>query len=263
MLTKNEADVVAYSIREAMKWADFVYVYDNGSTDGTWEVVQSLQSERVIAWKQHHKSFCEGLRADVFNEFSHRAKEGDWWFKLDADDFYAPELKQQLAQIPKGYDMVWTITLDFQITREDLKTIDFASPIETVLHHLRYYQLAFSEPHGFRHRKRLLWSPEKSWPTHAGVVASFRPLTKHYPHRSPQQIQTRLDIRRAARAQGFIGWDHASQVSWAEKIADRARCQFDDGSGHYPVDETRIPRHIEPPARRLLKLLMHRTGVWP
>ena len=35
VLTKNEADVVGYCLREAAKWADYIYVYDGASTDST------------------------------------------------------------------------------------------------------------------------------------------------------------------------------------------------------------------------------------
>ncbi|MBC8002845.1 MAG: glycosyltransferase family 2 protein [Opitutaceae bacterium] len=263
MLTKNEADVIAYCLQEASKWADFIYIYDNESTDGTWEIVQALKSERIIPWKQHNKIYSDGIRADVFNEFRRFAQEGDWWLKLDADDFYLPEFKQQLDHVPAGHDMVWTVTLDFHITNKDLAGVDFEAPIAEVLANLKYYKAGYSEPHCFRHRQRLSWTSATSWPKHAGVAARIRPLLKHYPHRTPKQIQMRLDLRRAVRAKGFNGWDHASQVTWQEKIVDHSECLVDDGSGHYSFDESKLPQHIEPLPRRLCKMLMHRTGIWP
>src|SRR5277367_5352236 len=66
-LCKNEADVIGACLREAVQWADFIYVYDGGSTDGTWEVVRSLNHPRIIPWKQDGKVFKEGLQAEVFN----------------------------------------------------------------------------------------------------------------------------------------------------------------------------------------------------
>ena len=61
MLTKNEADVIACCLQAALKWADFIYIYDNYSTDGTWEILQSLQSERIIPWKQHNQNYSDAL----------------------------------------------------------------------------------------------------------------------------------------------------------------------------------------------------------
>jgi hypothetical protein len=48
-----------------------------------------------------------------------------------------------------------------------------------------------------------------------------------------------------------------------EKIANRSDCQLDDGSGKVIVDESKIPRHIEPYPNRLLKLILHGAGIWP
>ena len=89
MLVKNEADIVKSVILDAKKWADRIFIMDNGSTDGTWEITQSLADDIVVPWKQDFRPYSNGLRADVFNEFRHEAKDGDWWcFKLDADEFY-------------------------------------------------------------------------------------------------------------------------------------------------------------------------------
>lgn len=44
MLVKNEADIVKSVILDAKKWADRIFILDNGSTDGTWEIIQSLGS---------------------------------------------------------------------------------------------------------------------------------------------------------------------------------------------------------------------------
>ena len=41
-LVKNEADVIRQSLVAATAWADAIYVYDNGSDDDTWAIVQEL-----------------------------------------------------------------------------------------------------------------------------------------------------------------------------------------------------------------------------
>jgi hypothetical protein len=68
-LTKNEEDVVCYCLTEAAQWADHIYVYDTGSTDATWDIVKSLESDEIVPWKHDGKVFSEGLRAEVFNEY--------------------------------------------------------------------------------------------------------------------------------------------------------------------------------------------------
>ncbi len=263
-LTKNEEDIVGHCLREAARWADHIYVYDGASSDATWDIVRSLESSKIVAWKQDGKVFSEGLRAEVFNEFRHLSREGDWWLQLNVDEFYLGNyLRETLIQIPDGHDFVWGIPIEYYLTWKDLQTLDFTLPVEQLLPKLRWYRIDWSEPRCFRHRQRLVWKPEWSWPLHPGVVAMQRIMFKHYPLRSPKQIQARLDTRIDNRQRGFPGWAHAAQASWREKIVDASTCKFDDGSGHYSFDESALPRHVEPGPRRFIKSLMHRSGIWP
>ena len=263
-LTKNEEDVVRYCITEAAHWADYIYIYDGGSIDSTWDIVKSLEFKKVIPWKQDGKVFTEGLRAEVFNEFRHLSEEGDWWLQLNVDEFYpVGYLQNVLASIPRNYDFVWGIPVEYYLTWRDLKTLDFSLPAELLLPKLRFYKIDWSEPRCFRYRKRLVWSPEEAWPRHPGLVALQRIMFKHYPLRSPRQIQMRLNTRIDNRRRGFPGWEHAAQSSWREKIVDKSTCMYDNGSGQYVFDETALPRHVEYGVRRFVKTFMHRSGIWP
>ena len=92
MLVKNEVDIVGYVLKEAEKWADKIFILDNGSTDGTWELIQSMKNDVITPCKQYFGDSHNGLRADVYNEFKHLSKPGDWWcYKCDADEVYAED----------------------------------------------------------------------------------------------------------------------------------------------------------------------------
>ena len=52
MLVKNEADIVGSVLKDAQKWADKIFILDNGSTDGTWEIIQSLKNDIITQCKQ-------------------------------------------------------------------------------------------------------------------------------------------------------------------------------------------------------------------
>ena len=97
---------------------------------------------------------------------------------------------------------------------------------------------------------------------HVGVVAKERIVFQHYPFRSPQQIQTRLDVRRENRARGFEGWDHAKEENWRHKIVKAEGLNFDDGGPFIGIDEGKMPRHLEKPQVRFVKKIMHALGVW-
>ena len=169
-VVKNEVDIIAACLRSAEQWADRIIVYDNKSDDGTWEVVKGLANARIIPWKQDGKVFQESIRAEVFNNFKAQASPGDWWCRLDADEFYVEDPKIFLARVPWPYHVVWGIAAEFYLTEEDLGK-GFLAPIENRLEALRYYRVENSEPRFFRHRKGLRWPMNTGWagPYGAGV----------------------------------------------------------------------------------------------
>ena len=73
LLVKNEADIIRASLLAAAEWSDKVIVMDNGSEDGTWEIVQEMASHnpRIIAFMQYTGGFHIGLRAKAFRAFRH------------------------------------------------------------------------------------------------------------------------------------------------------------------------------------------------
>ena len=104
-LVKNEEDIIEYCLRAASKWADKIIVYDNGSTDNTWMKVQEAAKveSKIVAWKSEDKAFHDGLRAEVYNAFKHNLAKGDWWAKLDADEFFMSDPRNFLNSVPKKY----------------------------------------------------------------------------------------------------------------------------------------------------------------
>jgi hypothetical protein len=259
---KNEADVIGYCLHEALKWSDFIYVYDGESTDGTWDVVKALAGDRVVAWKQDGKTFQESLRAEVFQAFRDRAAPGDWWCHLDADEFYVTDPREFLRAVPVRYHVVWGNMVEYYLTDEDVRTTDFSRPVEERLPKLRYYAVTNSEPRFFRHRPRLQWPVSVGWPIHMGVAAPQRIFFRHYKYRSPEQIQIRLSTRQANRARGFSGWVNSVQSDWREKIVDPKTLSEDRGDGTFVVDEAKLGSHLESLPKRWAKMLMHSLGLW-
>ncbi len=265
MLSKNEADIIGASIEDALRWSDAVIVYDSMSTDGTWEIVQELatRDSRVIPWKRHDQPFRDGLRGEVYQAFRALAGENDWWCRLDSDEFYVDDPRVFLGEVSRRHHVVWSLPIEYFITRQDLAAIDFSAPFEVIRDSLKYYKVHTSEARFFRHRAKLEWPLADPWPRHMGVSAPKRIRLKHYRYRSPKQIQMRLDVRREARARGFKGWISASQEDWRVKIFSEKGCFLDDGSGNFHVDESILRRHLEGFPRRPIKYIMHGLGIWP
>jgi hypothetical protein len=241
-LVRNEADVIEECLREA-SWADRIYLYDGASTDGTWELLQRLRSERIIPWRSDNTTFREGLRALVFNAFRHEAREGDWWCQLNGDEFYTEDPRAFLQAVPKAHQVVWGLMIQYYLTPEDVDGgAAWKGQFGEDRERIRYYRAACAERRFFRHRERLVWHDTDAW---------------------PEQIQMRLDVRRDNRARGFEGWEHAKELDWREKIVARAGLHLDAGNGHFQLEADVLRQHLESPRQRLVKRVLHGLKIWP
>lgn len=240
MLVKDEADIVKSVILDAKRWADRIFILDNGSTDGTWQVCQSLADDIVVPWKQDFRPYHNGLRADVYNTFREEAQEGDWWcFKLDADEFYVDDPRAFLAAIPRKYDLAAKKSLDYFLTNEDAAEYNYTGDFEADRPFIRYIREGcWSEPRFFREHtsmlmhKRIVWRavPEEHYPPFAGLLAPKTILVRHYQYRSPAQMQKRLDIRnaKAVKNEGK-SFRHVKETDWHELLRPRSALILDDG----------------------------------
>ena len=266
-IVKNEGDIMRLFLEEASRWFDAVYVYDTGSTDDTWEKVLSVArtNPKVVPFAKESVAFKDSLRLHVFNHFRNRARAGDWWCRLDADEVYAEDPKRFLAEVPCHHHVVWSIHLSYYLTPSDLERFspkDFEQPPEMTAETLpKHYVANSSEPRFFRHRDRLVWD-HGAWPTHVGVVHPRRILLKHYQYRSPAQIDLRLKTRAEAKAGGHPDFDYINAKHWREALASEDKLLVDNG-GSYAIDESALPRHLERPVHRFAKLAMHSLGLWP
>jgi glycosyltransferase involved in cell wall biosynthesis len=262
-LTKNEADIIRECLKEASEWADRIFVYDGESTDGTWEIVNEMSNDCIVPWKRDGKVFREGLRAEIFERFRHESSEEDWWCELNADEFYVEDPRSFLKKVTDGYHVVWATAIQYYLTYQDVQEYDFVGQFSEDREKIRYYKANSAERRFFRYRERLTWKLNDAWPKHLGLVYPEKLRFRHFHLRSPQQIQTRLDVRRDNRERGFEGWDHAKEEDWREKLRSREELNYDQKGEELVVDENLIPDHLEPKWQRAVKRVLHGTGIWP
>jgi glycosyltransferase involved in cell wall biosynthesis len=268
-LIKNEADIIAETLEYAVSWCDHIIVDDNGSEDGTWEIVQELAAKhpQIIPWRQKRQPYHDKLRAEAFNDFRQLSKAGDWWTKLDSDERYVDEPRDFLSAVPARHHVVWAAQFQYYLTPEDVgQWEDWQKqgvPPPPCNERLHYYRCDYSETRFFRYRDGLKWPGSASWPVHMGLVHPRRIRNKHFQYRNPEQIQQRLTTRKLAMLEGcgtFHGY--CEETDWQEKVVDSASCLDDRASNPWQVDERRIPRHLEKPLHRAVKYFMHGTGLW-
>jgi len=256
---ENEEDIIEFCLREALKWSDFIYVYDLNSSDKTWDIVKSMGSQRIIPWKQSAKPFSDGLRGEVFNAFKGNANEGDWWCRLDSDEFYVDNPKVFLSKISYPYSVVSGIAVEYYLASSDLAKIDFNKPIKDVLADIRYYKAENSEIRFFRHSRKLNWPNGASWPKHLGVVYNKQIVYRHYKYRSLSQIETRLRTRQES-IELFEQW----KVSFEDCIVkDTKGLSYDNRDGKLEFNWKKIKKYRRSLMKNLILFLMKLLRIWP
>lgn len=228
-LIKNEADVIEECLRAAARWCDHIRVWDNGSTDGTWEIVQRLAKElpQVTAWRRKEtETFSDNMRGEIYEHFSATIKPGDWVARLDADEIFAQDPRTFLYAVPRLYDVVWYASLSYYFSsaaaqqyEQNPSSFDDSVP---VARRCRYYFNHWSEARFARAEVMGgSWSgnANSGWPASIrnARVHPVRIICRHYCYRSPKQIQQRIETR-AASAVGGLVFGHEAIKNWAEVV---------------------------------------------
>jgi hypothetical protein len=269
-LVKNEADIIVQCLRAAQEWCTRIYVYDNGSEDGTWEKIGDFAAtcKTIVPFRQDGKPFSDSLRGEVFEHFKETCCAADWWCRLDADEFYIDDPRAFLAEVPPEFDMVWSASFQYYFTEKDLARYQvnpelFADEVPAQIK-CRYYLNNWSERRFFRHKRELQFRTGNAWPRPLRSPFPKRIRLKHFQYRSPHQIQKRLETRRIPMLFGLyrhekvpdwqsrIGMGNPFAViegsvpdfrpsSWIERIADSSKLLFDDGQATYEIDEIKLP----------------------
>lgn len=222
LLVKNEADIIRASILAAVKWSDKVIVIDNGSTDGTWQIVQQLaqQDARVVAYMQYTGAFHIGLRAKAFRAFRHELTCEDWWcVRLDADEFFSQDPRQFLSQLPRRYGCVKKLSTDYVLTHEDIQSYTFTGDFAQDRQHIRHALPEQRKERRFvRHSPFLVWSERWRYPHPMGRCAKQCIAVDHYQYRSPQQMCKRFTTRQQAKRDGCGSFLHENGNHWTDYL---------------------------------------------
>jgi glycosyltransferase involved in cell wall biosynthesis len=272
-IVKDEGDIVGEALAAAASWCDHIYVLDNGSTDETWGIVQDLARTvpQVVPWKVDDRPFNDGLRADIFHHFRDNAAPGDWWARQDADELYIDDPKVFLRKVPARYGVVWTASFSYYFTDADADAYEadpaaYADdvPIEQKI---RWYLNHWSEPRLFRHSAAITWDNGGGFPAYVSTAPVYpvRIWLKHFPYRSPQQLDKRIAARNQTVANGEFsheaiadwgqavaavrttrklmentGAEHVAR-SWRDRIVPSAAMDYDAHDGRLVVNEDLMP----------------------
>jgi hypothetical protein len=271
---RDEGDIIGQCLDHLLQWADAIYVFDTGSVDDTWEIVRAvaLNDRRVVPLGQKPVYFSETrLRGWMFDQMRGNMREGDWFLRVDADEFHhvAPPEFVRLRLRPHE-TVIYHQYYDFALRRSEVD--DWKAGRESILNRKRpieerrqwYTVSVYSEPRLCRYRESMKWPPSVSFPFNAGFVARERLPIRHYPHRDPAQLERRCRLRAIMMADGenCANWSRPELHHWAE-AEWRKFIVPDDAPGlkHWvpgsALPEPRQTNHLAPPHKRLGQRVAH------
>jgi hypothetical protein len=282
---RDENDIVGETLEAALGWSDKIFVFDNGSVDGTWETVQDIarRDSKIEIVGHDDRTFSDELLGEVFESYRSVASPGDWWCRLDSDEIYIDDPARFLAGVPDKYGFVLSASFNFYFTDIDLRNYEqnqsewVARPVRE---RLKFYQNNWSEPRFVRHRNDLLWAG-LVWPDNRGRTFPSRIRLKHFPYRSPAQIAKRLALRqrqpalfrheanRSLAVPKLMRPDWSDQyvktpafeaASWRDRVRKAAECDVDLGDGALITRNELMPP-LPSPAIDLIKAGLRETYV--
>lgn len=271
---RDEADIIRQCLRHLLSWADAIYVFDTGSVDNTWEIVLEVAStdKRVIPIVKEPVYYSETLlRGYMFHYARQNMKDGDWFLRVDADEFHhipPPEFVE--THLKKHETIVYHQYYDFHLTQSEVEAWergeeslqDRQRPIEE---RRRYYTVSqYSEPRLCRYRSTMKWPIYASFPVNAGYLARERLPIRHYPHRDPVQLQRRCKLRAIMMADetNRQNWAKPEQHHWSEDDWRKFIIGDHDPELYYWQPNSDLPKyqltnHLKPAHIRLLQRLAH------
>lgn len=275
---RDESDVIAQSLKRLLEWADRIYVYDTGSVDGTWEIVNDLAviDKRVVPVIREPVYFSDTLvRRYLFEVARNDLRTGDWFARVDADEFHHVDPRVFIRErVGKLEGVIYHQYYDFCLLASEAERLATAkaiederrNPIEQRRRH--YIVMRYAEPRFCRYRETMRWGPDCSFPFNAGFVARARIPIRHYPRRDPLQLAKRcalrsVMIRDPVSRQNWRNPEehHWWKTDWKQFVTPDAEPGLRRWQPGEELPEVRQQNHLKRGAVRAVQYVLHRYLV--
>lgn len=272
---RDESDIIRQSLDHLLTWADWIYVFDTGSVDSTWEILleYAAHEKRIVPLQKDSVYFSENrLRGWLFHQARQRMRNGDWFLRVDADEFHhiaPPEFVR--TRLRQNETIVYHQYYNFVLRECEVKNwesgresiSDRSRPIE--LRRQWYAPSVYSEPRLCKYRSTMRWPPTVSFPYNAGFVARERIPIRHYPHRDPLQLERRCRLRAIMMSdlENRRHWTkpelhHWSEREWRNFVSPDDSPELAQWYPGIDLKEVHLSNHLAKPHIRLSQYLAHR-----
>lgn len=229
MFCKNEADIIKVTIPSAMQHVDSMFISDDGSTDGSWEIIQYFKQQypdKIEHIQQKPNPKDQGQRQDLLDEIRRRYKpENTWVQTLDADmTLGITDLRSVIAKNHReNVSVKWAL---MNAVRDYWEGVHHFYPHwpEDIRNIMNKFHRIETIPYTYRPLPGLYFPPEwRPWPKGFGAYMTpgsadrhhdleNPPLMLHYGYRGPTHMMARWN-RRPVKPQSLItnrGEDYTS-----------------------------------------------------
>jgi glycosyltransferase involved in cell wall biosynthesis len=274
LAVRDESDIIQECLTALLKWADSIFIFDTGSIDSTWEIINemAISNKAIVPLKKDNVYFSENLvRGWLFHSAREKMQDGDWFLRVDADEFHHISPKEFAASyLNKNETLVFHQYYHFCLLESEAEhwlegtenTNDRKMPIAQ--RRRWYFPLSYSEPRMCRYRTTMKWSANVSFPYNSGVIAKERLPIRHYPIRDLGQLKRRCTLRSVMhedsnRAEGSFA--HWVETDWKKYLTiDNA-----EGLKYWnpadPLELVHHTNHLGSKARQIYQKILHKTVI--
>jgi len=239
-MVKNEADVIQTTIRHMAAHVDHVIVADNGSTDGTRELLDELPCEVI---DDPDPAYYQSRKMSALADYAARAREATWVVPFDADEIWicpgGGRIADRLAAVDAWIAPAWIY--DHVVTDADPAGVP---PQQAMGHRMirrtRLHKVAARYEQGMVIE---MGNHQATYPQRPVVVPVWDVLeVRHFPIRSPQQYLRKA--RQGAAALALTDLPESTGQHWRDwdRLADQQGSLTDAFLDHwfYRHDDPRL-----------------------
>jgi glycosyltransferase involved in cell wall biosynthesis len=273
---RDESDIITQCLDNLLSWADEVFVFDTGSVDETYEIVQDFAAKdrrvKLVGSKAVYFNDCL-VRGLLFDKARDGLRDGDWFLRVDADEFHHVSPREFVQSRTSKYEgVVYHQYYDFCLTASEAEDWDcrkqtLADRVRPIQERRRHFiPSVYAEPRMCRYRSSMRWPKTASFPHNAGLVARARLPIRHYPNRDPNQMQRRCLLRSAmiANKENHAFWSNSTTIHWIKSDWRAFIVADDDPRLQYwkpgePLPELTNINHLGSSLGRLFRFAFYNT----